>query len=140
MLNKVILLGRLVHDPTLRYTPTKKAICNFSLCVPRDYTGKEGTKEADFFRINVWGKSGESVKRFCKKGDMISVSGRLIQQKWTKNNERHYAIEVNADSIGFINLSKNKTKEDDFPEDAPEYTPEEGFGEMMDDFDEELPY
>lgn len=136
MLNKVIMIGRIAKDPQLRYTVNKKPVCSFNFCVPRDFS-----KEADFFSVYTWNKTAENVHKYCKKGDIVSLVGRLAQRKWTdKQGNRHYTVDINADSVGFINLSKNKTTEDDFPDIAPEYTPEEGFGELMDALDEELPY
>ena len=47
-MNKIILLGRLTRDPEVRYTPTGKVVCQFTLAVDRPFANQEGQREADF--------------------------------------------------------------------------------------------
>lgn len=48
-MNKIILLGRLTRDPEVRYTPTGKVVCQFTLAVDRPFANQEGQREADFY-------------------------------------------------------------------------------------------
>lgn len=82
-MNKVMLMGRLVKDPEIRYTQgeTPMAISRYTLAVSRRFH-REGEAEADFINCVAFGKSGEFVERFFKKGQMVSVVGRLQVRSW----------------------------------------------------------
>lgn len=80
-MNQVVLIGRLTRDPELRFVPSSgKAVANFTLAVNRVYS-KE--KEADFFRIVVWGKQAENVATYLKKGSQCAVSGSIHNNNYT---------------------------------------------------------
>ena len=63
MLNKVILMGRLVRDPERRYTQTNVAVTSFTLAVDRDRKGANGERQTDFMDCIAWGKQAEFVKQ-----------------------------------------------------------------------------
>ncbi len=67
-MNKIILIGRLVADPELRYTQSGIPVCNFRLAVDRPYTNQSGEREADFIDVVVWRKTAENVAKFMSKG------------------------------------------------------------------------
>lgn len=104
-MNSVNLIGRLVADPELRYTPNGAAVTNARIAV--DQAGafiseKEGY-EAGFFSVVVWGKQAESFAEYCRKGREVAVSGRLQQRYWdTDDEERRYVTEVVANRIDFL--------------------------------------
>ena len=77
-MNKVILMGRLVRDPEVKYSQgsTPVAIARYTLAVSRRFK-RDGEPEADFISCVALGKSGEFVEKFFKKGQMVSVVGRL---------------------------------------------------------------
>lgn len=68
-MNKVILIGRLVRDPELRYTQGGVAVCNFTIVVDRPFTNQNGEREADFIDIVVWRKAAENVAKYMAKAD-----------------------------------------------------------------------
>ena len=85
-MNKVILMGRLTRDPEVRYSQgaTPVAVARFSLAINRRFK-REGEPEADFIDCVAFGKSGEFVEKYWKKGQMVSVVGRLQVRSWTDN-------------------------------------------------------
>ena len=85
-MNKVILMGRLTRDPEVRYSQgaTPVAVARFSLAINRRVK-REGEPEADFIDCVAFGKSGEFVEKYWKKGQMVSVVGRLQVRSWTDN-------------------------------------------------------
>lgn len=102
MLNRVILIGRLTADPTLRYTPTGVATCGFTLAVDRPVAaGKD--KEADFLNIVTWRQLAETCANYIRKGRLIAVEGR-IQIRNYENNEgkRVYVTEIISDVVRFL--------------------------------------
>ena len=95
-MNKVILMGRLVRDPEVRYSQssTPIAVARFSLAVNRRFK-REGEPDADFINCVCFGKSGEFVERFFKKGQMVSVVGRLQVRSWDdKEGKKQWSTEV----------------------------------------------
>lgn len=70
MINRVVLVGRLTHDPELRYTPNGVAVANFSIAVNRPFTNQQGEREADFFSCVVWRKQAENVANYLKKKEV----------------------------------------------------------------------
>ena len=78
MLNLVVLIGRLTHDPELRYTPGNgTAVATFSLAVNRPFANRQGEREADFIRIVTWDKLAENCANYLRKGSLAAVTGRL---------------------------------------------------------------
>ena len=106
-MNQIILIGRLVRDPELKYLPSEKAVCNFTLAVNRPYS-KNGEQEADFINIQAWGKQGENAAQYLAKGSQCAVSGRLQIRSYESNGERKYATEVVADRVEFLGSAQKK--------------------------------
>ena len=69
-MNKVILMGRLTRDPEMRYGQSGTGIASFSLAVDRRFK-REGQAEADFFNCTAFGKQGEFVEKYLKKGTKV---------------------------------------------------------------------
>ena len=76
-MNRVIIMGRLTRDPEVRYTPTQKVVCQFTVAVDRPFLNQEGQREADFIPVVVWGKAAELCGNSLAKGHRILVEGRL---------------------------------------------------------------
>jgi len=73
------LLGRVVADPELRYTPNGKAVCNFRIAVDHD-----NGRDTEFRRLQAWGPLAEKViALYAKKGRMVTVKGRSRTDEWT---------------------------------------------------------
>lgn len=93
-MNIVILTGRLVAAPELKYTPNGIPVCTFRLAVRKD---KEHT---DFFNVVTWRGSAEFVANFMTKGRMIAVNGRLATREWIgQDGTKHRVIEVIGDRV-----------------------------------------
>ena len=107
-MNKVVLIGRLTKDPELKFTPIGTAVTTFTLAVEKRFK-KEGQPQADFIPIVVWGKTGESVANYKKKGALISVAGRIeIRSYETKDGIKRYVTEVIADEVSFLDWENNQ--------------------------------
>lgn len=105
MLNRALLVGRLTRDPELRRTGSGKAVTSFNLAVERNF--KSDDQEADFINCVCWGKIAENTERYCSKGSMVSVDGRIQTRNYENNQgQKVYVTEVIADSVQFINTRK----------------------------------
>lgn len=110
MLNRVVIVGRLTADPSLRYTSTGVAVATFTLAVNRPFKNQSGEQEADFFSIVVWRKQAENAANFLKKGSLAGVDGRLQSRSYENNqNQRVYVTEVVAESVQFLEPKGNQS-------------------------------
>ena len=102
MLNKIILMGRLVKDPELRRTQSGTAVTSFRIAVDRDFKSQDGSKQADFFDVVAWRGTAEFVSKYFTKGRMAIVEGRLQTRDWTdREGGKRVATEIVADNIYF---------------------------------------
>lgn len=109
MLNRIILIGRLVKDPELRYTTNGTAVANFTLAVDRSYTNQNGEREADFIDVVIWRKLAETCANHLGKGRLVAVEGRLQTRSYDDSNGiRRKAVEVVADNVRFLDWPKNE--------------------------------
>ena len=137
-MNRIILLGRLVKDPDVKVTTSGKTVCTFTLAVDRPFSGKDGKREADFINIQTWNKTAELIGNYVSKGQRLLVDGRLqIRSYDGKDGQKHYATEVVADRVEFIER-REKTAQ------AANTAPKQGFESMGQDatqtFNEEIPF
>src|SRR6516162_1970483 len=104
--NKVILLGNLTRDPELRYTPQGAAVCEFALALNYVYTNKQtGQKveEVSYIDLVAWGKTGETIAEYMKKGRQILVEGRLKQDRWeSQDGKKMSKVRVTVESFTFV--------------------------------------
>jgi len=103
-LNKIILIGRLVRDPELRYTQGGTPVANFSIASNRSYTVNSEKKEiVSFFNCIAWNKLGEIIVQYCKKGNRIGIEGRLQQRSWEdQNGNKRSTVEVVTENFQFL--------------------------------------
>lgn len=103
MLNRIVLIGRLTHDPELRYTKSGIAVASFTLAVDRRYKNAEGERETDFIDIVVWRQLAENCSNYLSKGKLCAVDGSLqIRSYEGKDGIRRKAAEVVADDVRFL--------------------------------------
>ena len=108
MLNRIVLMGRLTHDPELRRTGSGIAVASFSLAVERDFKTEGGEKETDFIDVVAWRHTAEFVSKYFTKGRMAVVSGRLQIRPWTdKAGNKRRTAEVIADNVYFGESKKD---------------------------------
>ena len=106
-MNKVILIGRLVKDPEMRYTQSGKGVCSFTLAVDRRFS-KEGQQTADFIPIVAWNKLAEIVGDNLTKGRRISVDGRMQVRNYdAQDGTKRYVTEVIADEVEFLDSKRD---------------------------------
>lgn len=107
MINRVVLIGRLTRDPELRRTAQGDAVTSFTLAVNRSFTNADGQQQADFINCVVWKKTAENVERYCSKGSLVGVEGRL-QSRTYENNQGQtvFVTEVVCNSVQFINTNQ----------------------------------
>lgn len=116
-MNKIVLLGRLVKDPELKTVEKSgKVYTKFTIAIRRDYKSLDGERKSDFIPLIMWEKKAELACSMLKKGDTITLSGRLITRNYEDlEGKRRYIIEVSVDSFRKI-ASSQKHQENNLEE------------------------
>lgn len=153
-MNKIIVMGRLTKDPEVRYTPSQKVVCSFTLAVDRPFLNQQGQREADFIPVVVWGKAAELCGNSLAKGHRLLVEGRLqIRNFDAKDGTKHWVTEIIAANVEFVerkseSANRNQNYGQQYP--GPEAgaaesavsmakSPMSGLGSDV-PFDEEVPF
>ena len=83
MLNRIVIMGRLVRTPELRTTQSGIPVTSFTLAVDRDFRNRDsGEKSTDFIDVVAWKQTAEFVCKYFTKGRMAVVDGRLQIREW----------------------------------------------------------
>ena len=100
--NSVTLVGNLVDDPELRFTPSGVAMAKVRFAVNRRYqSGGEWQEETSFFGGTCWRDVAENVAESLQKGSRVIVTGSLEQRTWeTQEGDKRSVVEVRIDDIG----------------------------------------
>lgn len=101
----ITLVGNLVADPELRYTPSGAAVANFRVAsTPRRFDSQSNQwvdGEALFLACNIWRQAAENVANSLTKGDRVIVQGRLRQRSYdTREGEKRTVYEIEVDEVG----------------------------------------
>ena len=116
-MNNIILIGRLIKDPELRYTQSSNATyARFTIAVDRGMSKEKkqeaeanGQPTADFINIVVWGKQAENCQRYLQKGRNVAIQGRLQSGSYTaQDGTRKFVTEVWAERVQFIEWGEKK--------------------------------
>ena len=137
--SKAIITGNLTRDPELRTTPNGASVCSFSVAVNRVYKDSNGEQREDvsFIDCSAWGKLGEMINQYAKKGSGVLVSGRLDQRSFEgKDGIRRSRVEIVVEDFNFTGSANRGDSNSgtsnfgaadmaDTPSDIPETTSEE---------------
>lgn len=103
MLNRVVLVGRMTRDPELRRTGNGTPVVSFTIAMNRNFTSQNGERQADFIPCVVWNKAAENTARYCQKGSLVGVDGRLQSRTYENQDGRRVSVvEVVCDSVQFL--------------------------------------
>lgn len=102
-MNNVCLVGRLTRDPELRTTSSGLSTTSFSLAVDSGRRDDTGKSQADFINCVAWRNQAENLCKYCGKGSLISVQGRISTRSYdAQDGSKRYVTEVVANSITFL--------------------------------------
>lgn len=110
--NKVILVGRLVKDPELRYTADGIPVASLTIAVNR-INRKNSTDQtnADFFNIVAWRATAEFASNYMRKGVLFLVEGRLQNRSYeTKEGSKRTVTEIVADSVQLLTPKQDNSQ------------------------------
>lgn len=102
MLNKIIVMGRLVRDPESKPTASGISCAAFTLACERDYVPQGQERETDFLDCVAWRGTADFALKHFTKGRMAVVEGRLQIRDWTdRDGNKRRSAEVIADNVYF---------------------------------------
>ncbi|HPQ46601.1 MAG TPA: single-stranded DNA-binding protein [Clostridia bacterium] len=140
-MNKVILMGRLVREPELRYSNTSNlAVVKFSLAVDRRFK-REGQPDADFISCTAFGKTAEFINNYFTKGMRVAVTGRLQVSSWEEEpGKKRYSTDVVVEEAYFADSKKDSGNNEFAGRQMDQMSQaDDGFAKVDDD-DDELPF
>ena len=109
--SKAIITGNLTRDPELRTTPNGASVCSFSVAVNRVFRDSSGNQQesVSFIDCSAWGKLGEMIGQYAKKGSGVLVSGRLDQRSWEDKNsgQKRSRVEIVVEDFNFTGPAGN---------------------------------
>ena len=109
MINRVVMVGRMTRDPELRRTGSGNAVTSFTLAVNRTFKTND-EQQADYIPCVVWNKAAENVEKYCSKGSLVGVEGRLRSRSYDNaQGQKVFVVEVVCDSVQFLE-TKSKDK------------------------------
>ena len=134
-MNCINLVGRLVRDVEMRYSPSGVCISTFTLAVDRKFKNSEGQKEADFIQIKCFKALGELVANYLSKGKLAGVTGSLqISSYNDKDGNKKYSTDVIANDVQFLSPKDNSSETPNSPE-----NPKGSFGHEV-NLDDDIPF
>ena len=141
-MNKVMITGRLTKDPNVRYSQGENQLCiaRFTLAVDRRYNknASENTQTADFISCVAFGKTGEFIEKYARKGVKFEIVGRIQTGSYqNKDGQTVYTTEVVVEDIEF---AESKKASQGTSSSEKTVSQDDGFVNVPDDVDDELPF
>ena len=110
--SKAIINGNLTRDPDLRTTPNGASVCSFSVAVNRVFRDSSGAQQesVSFIDCSAWGKLGEMIGQYAKKGSGVLVSGRLDQRTWEDKTtwQKRSRVEIVVEDFNFTSSASDR--------------------------------
>ena len=109
-----MLVGRLASNPILESFELDKKRTVIDIAVPRNYKNSEGIYETDFIRCVLWNGIATNTTKYCTKGDVVAIRGRIQTRSYeTEEKEKRYITEIIAQSVSFVApKQKDQTNEE----------------------------
>ena len=104
MINRVVLVGRLTQDPSLRKTQSGISVVSFTVACNRRFSGGNGQdRQADFINCVAWRQSADFMAQYCHKGALVGVEGRIQTRNYDDaTGRRVYVTEVVCDNVQIL--------------------------------------
>ena len=146
-MNKAIEIGRLTRDPEVRYSQgSNTAVARYTVAVDRKFK-REGEPTADFIPCVAFGKQAEFAEKYFRKGTKVVISGRITTGSYTnKDGQKVYTTEITVEEQEFAEsraeseANRASFQRQSAPSPAPSADAGDGFMNIPDGIDEELPF
>ena len=140
MINKSILIGRLVKDPELRRTSQGTPVTSFTLACNRTVKANDG-QDADFIPCVIWNKGAENVERYCFKGSLVGVEGRLRSRSYDNSHgQKVFVLELLCDSVQFLDTKKENQNTASSYDQQPQHQFQNDYSSQFDLQDDDIQF
>jgi single-strand DNA-binding protein len=103
-INSVVIIGRVVEKPTLKYSANTNAVCRIRIA-NNDYVNKQ--EKVNWLTVTAFGKVAENCEKYLDKGKQICVNGKLDYQEWeNKQGQKRNAVQIVAHNVQFLGETK----------------------------------
>ncbi|MDD4689050.1 MAG: single-stranded DNA-binding protein [Eubacteriales bacterium] len=106
-MNNLSIVGRLTADPELKYTNNGKSVCSFGIANNQKFGEKENIS---FFNCVAWGKTGETISKYCKKGHRVGLTGQIVQDRWESEGQKKSVVKINVSGFMFLQDKKDEPR------------------------------
>ena len=122
MTNIAILTGRIARDPDTRETKGGTSVTGITVVTDRPARDKDGktykdengytAKDSEFHRVTCFNGLGQNVAKYCTKGQLVTVEGRIHYTSWDdKDGVKRYGCEIIADKVDFLSKGRSSSNE-----------------------------
>lgn len=142
-MNKIHLIGRVVHSPEVKSTKSGTKVCTFTLAVRRRFKDQSGEYQTDFFDVQAWRTLADLCEKYLEKGKMALVSGSMQSRTYEKDGVKRKVWELMADEVEFLADGKSAANPDQQQGKAVPKSNTNGFdpaNQYTQADDEELPF
>lgn len=116
-MNKWIGIGRLTKFPELKMTASNIPVVSFTVAVNRQYSDENGEKQADFINCVAFRKLAENLSKYCDKGSLVAVDGRISTRSYESDSGTKYVTEIMCDNIQFLDSKSDKPVKEETTDD-----------------------
>ena len=121
-MNSVCIIGRLTKDVELKTTDSGLSALSMFIAINNGKDKAGNDKPADFPKVVVYDKQAENVSKYCHRGSLVAIDGRIKTRTWDKNDgSKGYETYIVASRVQFLD-SKQSSANNDIPE--PDYIPQ----------------
>lgn len=141
MLNRVILIGNLGSDPTVRYTPAGDSIATLNLATTRNWKNKNGEKqsETEWHRVTLFGALAKVAGEYTKKGSKLYIEGRIKTDKYQKDGRDVYTTGIIGESLQMLDSRGGEPVQSTEQRPANNAQPA-SYDSDVPDFDDSIPF
>lgn len=127
--NKIILLGNMTRDPQLSYLPNETPVCEIGLAVNRKWRGQDGQMKGSvcFIDCRAYGKKGETINQYMRKGKPIMIEGHLDLDQWeAQDGTKRSKHRVTIEKFAFMSQGTSSSHQAETPEPKKQQAPPMG--------------
>ena len=143
MLNKVILIGRLGQEPTIRYMPNGEAVCNFSVATSEAWNDRNGQRQerTEWHNITMYRRLAEIAGQYLKKGSQVYLEGKIQSRKYTdKNGVERTAYDIIVNEMKMLGGGSDGQQAQPAQGEAPTPPRRQAPAAPVDDESDEIPF
>ncbi len=125
--SKAIIIGNVVRDPETRATTSGSEVTSFSVAVNYNYVmNGEKKEQVSYIEVSAWGKPGNVIAQYAKKGTPIMVSGRLSQRTYEdKTGAKRSAVEIVMEDFNLLGSRSQESTTNSYSQATPDSIPDD---------------